>query len=949
MSDLVRPSPTRPIVIAFLVILLGEALALAVLRLAFGGAGAIALSVVMVIATAAILALAYHRSGRGQDLAAAGLARREAELRAIFDNMVQGVAMYDAEYRLVAWNDRFRQFLEMPEEFFKRGQTFADYIRYIGRRGEFGDVDIEAVVKQRLSLLSKKHVFERTRPDGTVLEVYRNPIPGGGFIAIYTDITERKRAEAELRATFENMVQGVAMYDAEYRLLTWNDRFRQYLEMPEEFFKRGQTFADYLRYVGRRGEFGDVDLEAVVKQRLSLLGKKHVFERTRPDGTVLEVYRNPIPGGGFIAIYTDITERKRAERLLREDEERFRAIDRAAPVGLVIIGRDDRQVRHVNPHAAELLSLDAEQGAGRPAAALFADAAEGAAFSALLDEIGAQNGTREFSCHRRDGQERWLMLSTERLDYRGVPALIVGLSDITERKRAEAEIIKAREAAEAANRVKSDFLANMSHELRTPLNAIIGYSEVLREDAEAAGDKVTAPRLAKIESAGRHLLSLISDILDLSKIEAGRVELFIEPVDVPGMVTEVRGLIEPLAAKNGNRLKTDCPDDVGAIESDLTKLKQCLLNLMSNACKFTKDGEVALTVSRNAGGQISFRVSDTGIGMTDEQMAKLFQAFTQADSSTSRHYGGTGLGLAITRRFARMLGGDVEVSSKPGAGSTFVMTLPVRRAEAEPAVTEPLAPVSGDVAGEFTVLVVDDDNAAHDILATILGRQGYRLLHARNSQEALALAREHRPDAITLDVMMPRIDGWSVLSALKADPELADIPVVMVTMLNERGMAMSLGAAGFLTKPVDSQRLRALLQRLTRGAPGTVLVIDDSAEMRELARRALTEMDAKTAECANGAEALAWLAANPPPDMILLDLMMPVMNGFEFLAKLQERAAWRNIPVAVVTAKDLSAEERDALQGLARKVIAKSAGGVDLGATIRALAASKSMTRRAAT
>ncbi len=394
---------------------------------------------------------------------------------------------------------------------------------------------------------------------------------------------ELSQREIELRSTLENMEQGVAMYDADYKMLTWNQRFREFLNMPEEFFSRERSFIDYLRYVGQRGEFGDQDIEAVVKQRVEQLKRKHSFERTRPDGTVLEVYRAPTPDGGFIAIYTDITEHKNAE----------------------------------------------------------------------------------------------------------------------------AELTRAREAAETANRVKSEFLANMSHELRTPLNAVIGYSQMLQEEAKDTGQEDFLPDLAKIENAGKHLLGLINDVLDLSKIEAGRMTMYFEDVNISSMITEVRGIIEPLAAKNGNRFVVHCPAGIGAMHTDVTKLKQNLLNLLSNASKFTTKGTIELAVSRGGSGAaetVSFRVTDTGIGMTPEQLGKLFQAFGQADSSTSRKFGGTGLGLAITKHFARMLGGDVEVTSEAGKGSVFTLTLPARAAEAAPAAAPEAKPaVSGDAEGAQTI------------------------------------------------------------------------------------------------------------------------------------------------------------------------------------------------------------------------------------------------------
>src|SRR6185437_11789610 len=346
---------------------------------------------------------------------------------------------------------------------------------------------------------------------------------------------------------------------------------------------------------------------------------------------------------------------------------------------------------------------------------------------------------------------------------------------------------------------------------------------------------------------------------------------------------------DPLAGKNGNKLVIDCASDVGVIDSDVTKLKQSLLNLLSNASKFTKDGTVTLTVTRrhyDTADTIDFAVQDTGIGMTAEQMDKLFQAFAQADSSTTRKYGGTGLGLAITRHFARMLGGDVTVTSEVGKGSVFTLSLPAQESKAvaleEPAAEKPK--MSGDIEGDVTVLVVDDDEAVHETVGAMLGREGYRVLHARSGAEALTMAREFRPDAITLDVMMPQMDGWSVLSALKSDPALCDIPVTMITMLNDRAIALSLGAAGFLTKPIDWQRLNAMLRQYSRKTiEGCVLLIDDDPEIRAMTRQMLERMGMTVGEAENGLQGLAWLEANQLPSIILLDLMMPVMDGFEFL------------------------------------------------------------------
>jgi signal transduction histidine kinase/DNA-binding response OmpR family regulator len=489
---------------------------------------------------------------------------------------------------------------------------------------------------------------------------------------------------------------------------------------------------------------------------------------------------------------------------------------------------------------------------------------------------------------------------------------------------------------EQASQHKSQFLANMSHELRTPLNAIIGYSEILQEDAVDLGQDNLVADLKKIESAGRHLLGLINDILDLSKIEAGKMDIYLEDVEIVPLLEEVRSIIVPMAEKNANVLEYRLADNLGSMRTDRTKLKQSLLNLFSNGSKFTQNGRLTLNVQRFEADKpmVSFAISDTGIGMTQEQLGRLFQAFNQADASTTKKYGGTGLGLAITRNFCQLLGGNVTVTSKPGEGSTFTIVLPDSPVAPAPAKATDAPPLSVEVDSAPTVLVVDDDPTARELLSANLKGAGYRLLQASSGDEALSLARSMRPDAITLDVMMPKPDGWDVLSALKADAVLRDIPVVIITMLSDRGIGLSLGAVEVLTKPVERAQLTALIHNLVR-REGPVLVVEDDAGAREMIRQTIEKMSLPVAEADNGVQALSWLGEHPLPAMILLDLMMPEMDGFEVLDALAAHAQWREIPVIVITAKQLTAAERERLLGQARKVIEKGgASRLDIVAAI---------------
>ena len=624
----------------------------------------------------------------------------------------------------------------------------------------------------------------------------------------------------------------------------------------------------------------------------------------------------------------DAAERARAEAALRDSEAHLSGIFHQTGAGFAEIALDGRFLS-VNDRFCAMAGRTREALLGLRMAEITHADDEAVSRAALqgVAETG-EPATVEKRLRRPDGSSLWVANTKSLIaPVAGQRTVLTVSIDITERKLAEQALAEAKLAAEEANLAKSTFIANMSHELRTPLSAIIGYAEMMLEEVEDGAEAgELAADMRKIEGNARHLLGLINDVLDLSKIESGKMEVYAERFDVAPMVEDVAAAVQSLVVKRRNRLDLSLASDLGAMDSDLTKVRQMLLNLLSNAAKFTEGGTIILSAARveDPGGaaRLVFSVSDTGVGMTEDQLGRLFQRFTQADSSTTRRFGGTGLGLSLTKAFADMLGGTVTVESSPGRGTTFALSLPVAHVATPPVPGEDAQEAAEDGGARDLVLVIDDDEDQRALMIRFLHREGFRARTAGDGESGIGLARALKPRAILLDVMMPGLDGWSVLTALKADPDLRDIPVVMVTFVDQRGLAQSLGAADYVLKPVRWERFKAVMDRF-RVPEGGALVIDDDADTRARIRSLLERDGWAVTEAADGREGLERFAT-ARPGVVLLDLTMPVMDGFSFLEALRARPDGTDVPVVVLTAMDLTREDRRRLAG-ADQVLSKGA------------------------
>ncbi len=503
------------------------------------------------------------------------------------------------------------------------------------------------------------------------------------------------------------------------------------------------------------------------------------------------------------------------------------------------------------------------------------------------------------------------------------------------RLKAEEALAVAMDEAMSVDRAKSAFLANMSHELRTPLNAIIGFADLIHEDALDEGEEELADDVGKIGMAGRRLLALVSDILDLTRIEAGHAKVHLEEIDVIWFCDQLLEAVRPHAEEGENHVRSNYRGDLGRIVADARKLRQTLLGLLDNACKYTSKGDILLEVERfEESGRpwLRMAVIDTGVGLSEYQQGRVFDAFAQGDDSAERRFGGTGLGLSLSRRLCQIMGGDITVESTVGEGSRFEVRIPIEEQPGmEPAPgrghfpTVNQTPRSADsLDGTPRALLIGQDAGVRTAITSYLAEDGFETIAAADGAAGIEVARSWQPDVIVIDVLLPELEHWQILKVIKQDPRTAEIPVLMLTISNQRGMA--LGVRDYLVKPVSGERLNEAVDALGLENKGTILIVEDDAACREVTGRQLQSRGWTIAEAENGRHALEWLAENTPT-LVLLDLMMPEVDGFEVLGRMNANATWQSIPVIVLSAIEVPPRLKRGLEG--RVVSAVSETGLD--------------------
>ncbi|HEX8429836.1 MAG TPA: response regulator [Longimicrobium sp.] len=871
----------------------------------------------------------------------------------IVDTVREPLLMLDTTLRVRSANRAFYQTFRVSAE------ETEDRLIYELGNGQWDIPDLRTLLED---IVPKNSVFDDFELEHTFPVIGRRVMllnarqlragsHGELLVLAMEDVTERRRAEADLEAIdayaqdiVDTVREPLLILDTWLRVRSANRAFYQTFEVGEEETEgqliyelgNGQWDIPALRtlledIIPKRSVFSDFELEHTFPQigrRVMLLNARQLRAGSHDELLVLAM--------------EDVTERRRAEADLEAIETYAQDIVETVREPLLILDPSLR-VRSANHAFYQTFEVGAEETEGRLIYELGNGQWDIPDLRVLLEDIiptrSVFNGFELEHTFPQIGRRVMLLNARQLRAGSHGELLMLALEDVTERRRAEEEVAEAREAAEAANRSKSQFLANMSHELRTPLNAILGYSEMLQEEAAEENLESFDVDLGRINSAGKHLLALINDILDLSKIEAGKMELFVERFDLAELVDEVASTVQPMVHKNKNTLKVVRAAGLGEMRADQMKVRQTLYNLLSNAVKFTEGGTITLNADRqlmDGSEWIVFRVADTGIGLSDEQLSKLFLDFSQADASTTRRFGGTGLGLALTRRFCQMMGGDVSVQSVLGEGSVFTIKLPALMRESEPdgegaragafvASRAGETPAGGAAPpGTRSVLVIDDDAAPRELLQRYLTGEGFTVRTAASGPEGILLARTLHPAAITLDVMMPEMDGWSVLKELKEDPELRGIPVIMLTMVDDPERGFALGAAEYASKPVDRQRLSAVLRRYARPGPESlVLMVEDDPATRAMMRNMLDKEGWRVCEAVDGRAGLLCME-HERPDVILLDLMMPEMDGFEFADQVRHHPEWRNVPIIVITAHDLSARDRQRLSGYVETILQKT-------------------------
>jgi len=480
---------------------------------------------------------------------------------------------------------------------------------------------------------------------------------------------------------------------------------------------------------------------------------------------------------------------------------------------------------------------------------------------------------------------------------------------------------------EEMNRLKSEFLANMSHELRTPMNAIIGYSSLLLDKVYGEISPKQEQGIKRIDTNAKNLLQLINNILDLSKLAAGRMSLFVEPCDLKDITEEVLGTMDCLARERKLTLTSDVSEPI-LLRTDKTKLKQVLINLIGNAIKFTHQGGVSIKAEALTGpSRVRLYVQDTGIGIKDEDLPLVFEEFKQLDASPTREYGGTGLGLSITKKIVELFGGAIQVKSAVGVGSTFTVTLPMESMAVPDEIPVSKAP-EGVQNNQKVILSIDDDPEVLALLADSLQGTGFKFVGAQSGQEGLALARQIHPHAVTLDIMMPHMDGWSVLQLLKNDPALRSIPVFIISIMENKALGFSLGVTDYIVKPFDRKELLAKLKNCDKGAPHKVLVVDDDPAITRLFEGDLKQEGYRVAIAHNGEEALTEMSKEKP-DIVFLDLMMPQISGFEVLEAIDKDPSLDGMRVFAMTAKHLTPQETQYLEQRVEMIVQKGSRSLE--------------------